>query len=57
MRALAILSARQRAAVIVTDLLGFPSEEAARTLGIRASTLRMHVSRAHAALKDTMPND
>ena len=53
-RALARLSPRQRAAVVLTDLLGFRSEEAARMLGIRASTLRMHASRAHAALKETM---
>jgi RNA polymerase sigma-70 factor (ECF subfamily) len=56
-RALARLSPRQRAAVVLTDLLGFRSEEAARMLGIRASTLRMHASRAHAALKETMSRD
>ena len=56
-RALARLSPRQRAAVVLTDMLGFGSEEAARMLGIRASTLRMHASRAHAALKETMPRD
>ena len=57
MRALATLSPRQRAAVVLTDLLDFPSKEAARMLGIRASTVRMHVSRAHAALKETMPHE
>ena len=56
-RALARLSPRQRAAVVLTDLLGFGSEEAARMLGIRASTLRMHASRAHAVLKETMSRD
>lgn len=56
-RALARLSPRQRAAVVLTDMLGFRSEEAARMLGIRASTLRMHASRAHAALKETMSRD
>lgn len=56
-RALARLSPRQRAAVVLTDMLGFGSEEAARMLGIRASTLRMHASRAHAALKETMSRD
>lgn len=56
-RALARLSARQRAAVVLTDMLGFPSEEAARMLGIRASTLRVHASRAHAILKETMSRD
>jgi RNA polymerase sigma factor (sigma-70 family) len=53
-RALASLSPRQRAAVVLTDLLGFRSDEAAKMLGIRASTVRMHASRAHAALKVTM---
>jgi RNA polymerase sigma-70 factor (ECF subfamily) len=56
-RALARLSQRQRAAVVLTDMLGFRSEEAARMLGIRPSTLRMHASRAHAALKETMSRD
>ena len=56
-RALAGLSPRQRAAVVLVDLLGFRSEEAARMLGIRASTLRMHASRAHAALKETMSHE
>jgi len=56
-RALAGLSPRQRAAVVLVDLLGFRSEEAARMLGIRASTLRMHASRAHAALKETMSRE
>ncbi len=56
-RALATLSPRQRAAVVLTDLLGYPSEEAAQMLGIRASTVRMHASRAHAALKETMRDD
>lgn len=53
-RALATLSPRQRAAVVLIDVLGFPSKEAGRMLGIRASTVRMHASRAHAALKGTM---
>jgi RNA polymerase sigma factor (sigma-70 family) len=57
MRALAPLSPRQRAAVVLTDLLAFPSEEAARMLGIHASTVRMHVSRAHTSLKETMSHE
>lgn len=56
-RALAALSPRQRASVVLTDLLGFRSEEAARMLGIRASTLRMHASRAHALLKESLSRD
>ena len=56
-RALACLSPRQRAAVVLIDLLGFRFEEAARMLGIRASTLRVHASRAHSVLKETMPRE
>jgi RNA polymerase sigma factor (sigma-70 family) len=56
-RALAKLSPRQRAAVVLTDLLGYTSEEAAGMLGIRASTLRMHASRAHVALKETIRDE
>jgi RNA polymerase sigma factor (sigma-70 family) len=56
-RALATLSPRQRAAVVLMDLLGLPSEEVAKMLGIRASTVRMHTSRAHAALKETMRDE
>ena len=53
-RALAELSPRQRAAVVLIDLLGYTSDEAARMLGIRPSTVRMHASRGHAALKVAM---
>src|SRR6188508_3415517 len=41
----------------MADPRGFSSEEAGRILGIRASTVRMHVSRAHAALKDAMADE
>jgi RNA polymerase sigma-70 factor, ECF subfamily len=57
MRALAQLSPQQRAAVVLVDLLDFSSDEAARVLGIRPSTVRMHTSRAHKALKGTMQDD
>ena len=53
-RALAPLTPKQRAAIVLTDLLGFPSEEAARMLGVRASTVRMHASIARATLRKTM---
>jgi RNA polymerase sigma-70 factor (ECF subfamily) len=56
-RALAPLSPRQRAATVLVDLLGYTSEEAAGMLGIRASTVRMHTSRAHAALKEAMSHE
>src|SRR5262249_10534494 len=53
-RVLSRLTPRQRAAAVLTDLLGYPSEEAARMLGIRASTLRMHASVGRAALRGSM---
>lgn len=53
-RAMATLSRRQRAVVVLTDLLGYRSDETAQILGLRPSTVRMHLSRAHAALKKTM---
>lgn len=53
-RALAPLTARQRAAVVLIDLLGYSSEEAGRMLGIRASTVRTHAERAHRELKARM---
>ena len=53
-RSLQPLSARQRAAVVLIDLLGYSSEEAARMLGIRASTVRTYAERAHRDLKARM---
>lgn len=50
-RALASLTARQRAAVVLIDFLGYSSEEAGRMLGIRASTVRTHAERAHRDLR------
>ena len=49
-RALAVLTPRQRAAVVVTELLGFSSEEAGVILGVRAGTVRTLTSQARAAL-------
>lgn len=51
-RTLAPLTPRQRAAVVLIDLLGYSSEEAGRMLGIRAATVRTHVARAHADLRE-----
>jgi RNA polymerase sigma-70 factor (ECF subfamily) len=50
-RTLAPLTARQRAAVVLTDVLGFPSEEAARILGVRAVTVRVLAKRARDRLR------
>lgn len=50
-RALAGLTARQRAAVVALDLLDMTSEEAGRALGIRPSTVRVLASRGRDALR------
>ena len=49
-RALALLTVRQRAAVVVTELLGYSSEDAGRILGIRAGTVRALTSQARATI-------
>jgi RNA polymerase sigma-70 factor (ECF subfamily) len=51
LRALAPLSERQRAAIVLTDLLGFTSEEAGDALGVRASTVRVLAKRARDRLR------
>ena len=53
-KALAELSPRQRAALVLTEMLGFSSKEAARTLGVTASTVRVLAFQGREALKNTM---
>jgi RNA polymerase sigma factor (sigma-70 family) len=53
-RALASLPARQRAALVLTELLGFSSEEAGTMLGVKAVTVRVLASQATAALRKAM---
>jgi RNA polymerase sigma factor (sigma-70 family) len=50
-RALAALTPRQRASIVLVDLLEHTSEEAAQLLGIKAPTVRVLVSQGRAALK------
>ncbi len=53
-RALAALTVRQRAAVILTDLLDYTSEEAGRLLGVRPGTVRVLAHHGRVALRKTM---
>jgi RNA polymerase sigma-70 factor (ECF subfamily) len=53
-KALAELSPRQRAALVLTEMLGFSANEAARALGVRASTVRALAFQGRAALKKHM---
>jgi len=50
--ALARLTPRQRAAVVLTELIGFSSEEAGEILGIRPVTARVLTSQARAAMRE-----
>jgi RNA polymerase sigma-70 factor (ECF subfamily) len=52
--ALATLSPRQRAALVLTELLGYSSDEAARMMSIRPSTVRALATQGRAALRQTM---
>ena len=56
-RALGVLSARQRAAAVLTGLLGFTSEEAAAILGVRAGTVRTLVTQARTKLANAEVHD
>jgi RNA polymerase sigma factor (sigma-70 family) len=57
-RAMARLTPRQRAALVVTEYLGYSSEDAAAVLGIKAVTVRVLASQARDALRSTMePTD
>jgi RNA polymerase sigma-70 factor (ECF subfamily) len=49
--ALSELTDRQRAALVLTDVLGMSSEEAGRALGITAGTVRGLASRARASIR------
>jgi len=55
-RALAGLAERQRAALVLTELLRFPADEAARILGVRPSTVRSLATQARAALRKALAN-
>ena len=56
-RALASLTPRQRAAVVLTDVLGFTSEESAAALGVKAVTVRVLAARGRGALRKAMGED
>jgi len=49
--ALTELTPRQRAALVLTDVMDYSSEEAGRALGVKAGTVRGLASRARATLR------
>jgi RNA polymerase sigma factor (sigma-70 family) len=50
-RALAALTVRQRAALVLTELLGYGSEEAATMLRVKPVTVRVLASQARAQIR------
>ncbi len=52
MRALDELTPRQRAAIVLMDLLDMSSDEAARALGVRPSTVRVLAARGRTTLSE-----
>jgi RNA polymerase sigma-70 factor, ECF subfamily len=50
-RALGRLTERQRTSVVLVDLLDYSSEEAGRTMGVSASTVRVLASQGRAAIR------
>ena len=52
--ALAELSLRQRQSVVLRDWAGFETDEVARMLCTKASTVRVHVARGRAALRERL---
>jgi RNA polymerase sigma factor (sigma-70 family) len=56
-RALAALPPRQRAAIVLTELLGYGSEDAGRILGVKDVTVRALTSRARATLRERLGDD
>jgi RNA polymerase sigma-70 factor (ECF subfamily) len=58
LRALGAMTPRQRTAVVLTELHGYDTDEAARAMGIRPGTVRVLVSKGRAALRaKTEPDD
>ncbi len=53
-KALAKISPRQRAALVLTEMLGFSAKEAAYALGVRPSTVRALAFQGRTAFKKTM---
>ena len=56
-RALAALPRRQRAAIVLTELLGCGSEEAGAILGVKGVTVRALASQGRAAMRTRLERD
>ena len=56
-QALSALTPRERAAIVLTDVLGFTSEEAGDAYGIKPSTVRVLASRGRGRLEQEVMDD
>lgn len=56
-QALASLTPRERAAVVLTDVLGFSSEEAGQVLGIKSATVRVLAARGRGRMRKEVTHD
>jgi RNA polymerase sigma-70 factor, ECF subfamily len=56
-RALVKLTPRQRAALVLTDLLGFPPREVAATMKIKPSTTRVLLARAREVMRQELEKE
>jgi RNA polymerase sigma-70 factor, ECF subfamily len=56
-RALGRLTERQRTSVVLVDLFDYSSEEAGRTMGVSASTVRVLASQGRAAIRHQERDD
>jgi RNA polymerase sigma factor (sigma-70 family) len=56
-RALGALPRRQRSAVVLTELLGYGSEEAGEILGVKGVTVRALASQGRAAMRTRLERD
>ncbi|HEX8100306.1 MAG TPA: RNA polymerase sigma factor [Actinomycetota bacterium] len=56
-RALVKLTPRQRAALVMTDLLGFPPHEVATAMKIKPSTTRVLLARAREVMRQEMSEE
>jgi RNA polymerase sigma-70 factor (ECF subfamily) len=57
LRTLATLTPRQRMSLVLTELLDYSSEDAARLMGVKATTVRVLASQGRAALRDSVGDE
>jgi RNA polymerase sigma-70 factor (ECF subfamily) len=56
-QALGALTRRQRTALVLTELLGYGSDDAGRMMGVRASTVRALATQGRSKLREVLRSD